>query len=87
MSSLLVFNRVYRLDTQSCWYFSTQLCELLPPNLPTGSGPPPLPHPKVKVQYMLYRQCMAGKGRGVLSCVGDHILQEFNTLFLTRFRT
>jgi hypothetical protein len=23
----------------------------------------------------------------VLSCVGDHILQEFNTLFLTRFRT
>jgi hypothetical protein len=26
---------------------------------------------------------------GVLSCVGDHILQEFNsnTLFLTRFRT
>jgi hypothetical protein len=24
---------------------------------------------------------------GVLSCVVDHILQEFNTLFLTRFRT
>jgi hypothetical protein len=23
----------------------------------------------------------------MLSCVGDHILQEFNTLFLTRFRT
>jgi hypothetical protein len=23
----------------------------------------------------------------VLSCVVDHILQEFNTLFLTRFRT
>jgi hypothetical protein len=22
----------------------------------------------------------------MLSCVGDHILQEFNTLFLTRFR-
>jgi hypothetical protein len=22
----------------------------------------------------------------VLSCVGDHILQEFNTLFLTTFR-
>jgi hypothetical protein len=22
-----------------------------------------------------------------LSCVVDHILQEFNTLFLTRFRT
>jgi hypothetical protein len=24
---------------------------------------------------------------GVLSCVVDHILEEFNTLFLTRFRT
>ncbi len=24
---------------------------------------------------------------GVLSCVVDQILQEFNTLFLTRFRT
>ncbi len=23
----------------------------------------------------------------MLSLVGDHILQEFNTLFLTRFRT
>ncbi len=22
----------------------------------------------------------------MLSCVGDHILQEFNTLFMTRFR-
>jgi hypothetical protein len=29
---------------------------------------------------------LGGDGR-VLSCVGDHILQEFNTLFLTRFRT
>ncbi len=28
-----------------------------------------------------------GGGGGVLSCVGDHILLEFNTLFLTRFRT
>ncbi len=26
-------------------------------------------------------------GWGVLSCVVDHILQEFNTLLLTRFRT
>jgi hypothetical protein len=26
-------------------------------------------------------------GGGVVSCVVDHILQEFNTLFLTRFRT
>jgi len=26
-------------------------------------------------------------GGGVLNCVGEHILKEFNTLFLTRFRT
>jgi hypothetical protein len=31
-------------------------------------------------------QCLS-RGGGVLSCVVDHILQEFNTLFLTRFRT
>jgi hypothetical protein len=30
---------------------------------------------------------VAGRGWGVLSCVGDHLLQEFNTLYLTRFRT
>jgi hypothetical protein len=28
-----------------------------------------------------------GGGGGVLSCVVDHILQEFKTQFLTRFRT
>jgi hypothetical protein len=28
-----------------------------------------------------------GGGGGVLSSVGDHILQEFNTLFLARFKT
>jgi hypothetical protein len=33
-------------------------------------------------------QCVAvGRGWGVLSCVVDHILQEFNTLFLIIFRT
>ncbi len=35
----------------------------------------------------LYRQCMAVGRGGVLSCVVDHILQEFNTQFLIRFRT
>ncbi len=28
-----------------------------------------------------------GGGGGVLSLVGDHILQEFNTLYLTRLRS
>jgi hypothetical protein len=79
MSSLLVFNRVCRLEIQSVMLvFFTQLCELLPFSL--GHLPP---------SPSLYRQCVVGKGWGgeVLSCFEDHILQEFNTLFLTRFRT
>ncbi len=35
--------------------------------------------------YSLYRQCVS-EGGGV-NCAVDHILQEFYTLFLTRFRT
>jgi hypothetical protein len=38
-------------------------------------------------KYRIYRQYVAGRGRGVLSPVGDHIMQEFNTLYLTIFRT
>jgi hypothetical protein len=72
-----VFIRVYRLAIQSdMLVFSTQFCELL--RLLSGSTLSP-PLPCVKVQYVA--------GRGPLSPVGDHILQEFNTLYLTRFRT
>ncbi len=49
----------------------------------TSHTPPPLP--KVNVQYI--QTVCGGGGGGVLSCVVEHILQEFNTLFLTRFRT
>jgi hypothetical protein len=40
----------------------------------------------------IYRQCVAVQGEGwgggvMLNCAVDHILQEFYTLFLTRFRT
>ncbi len=51
------------------------LSDLLPP--------PPFP------MYSIYRQtvCDCGWGGGVLKCPVDHILQEFYTLFLTRFRT
>ncbi len=52
MSSLLVFNRVYRLEIQSVMLvFSTQLCELLycSSSILSGSSPP---IPKVKVQYI-----------------------------------
>jgi hypothetical protein len=61
MSSLLMFNRVYRLEIQSVMFgFSTLLCELLPlisfslVNLP----PPPFP----VLTYNIYRECGAGGG-------------------------
>jgi hypothetical protein len=46
-----------------------------------------LPTPFPVSKCSIYRQCVAGRGWGMLSPVGDHILQEFNTLYLTRFRT
>jgi hypothetical protein len=72
------------------------VCELLPPwmkelyfctaaPLYLLSDPPPL-LPKVNVQH-IQTVCGCEGGWGVLSCVVDHILQEFNTLFLTRFKT
>ncbi len=57
------------------------LSDLLPP--------PPLPN----VQYCIYRPdtdsvwLWGGGGWEVLKCTVDHILQEFYTLFLTRFKT
>jgi hypothetical protein len=69
-------------------------CELLPPLkkelyftfvlLPLyctfSMTPFPLP------PFPIYRQCVT-VGGGMLKCIVDHILQEFYTLFLTRFRT
>ncbi len=46
--------------------------------LPSLWPPPPLPPPTV---------CDCRGGGGVVSCFVDHILQEFNTLCLTRFKT
>ncbi len=49
-------------------------------------SPHPLTHlPCAKVG--VYTQWLEGGGGVVLSPVGDHILEEFNTLYLTRFRT
>jgi hypothetical protein len=45
------------------------------------SSPPPLP------MYSICRNVTVGGGGGVLKCIVDHILKEFNTMFLTRFRT
>ncbi len=85
MSSLLVFNRVYVLEIQSVMLvFSTPLVNCCPSTFCLTSPTPP-PLPKVNAQY-IQTVCCCGGGV-VLSCVVDHILQEFNTLFLTRFRT
>jgi hypothetical protein len=56
--------------------FLTQLSELLPFNLLSGFNSPPPPS-----------LCQCAKVRGVAGRGGGHILQEFNTLYLNRFRT
>ncbi len=47
--------------------------------------------PSPNLMYSIYKQYVAVGGGlglgGVLNCPVDHILQEFYTLFLTRFRT
>ncbi len=39
------------------------------------------------VQYIQTVCVTVGGGGGMLNCAVDHILQEFYSLFLTRFRT
>ncbi len=77
-----------------------QACELLPPwtkeqylctvallpNLLSDLPPPPLPTLNVLYVYT-DSVCDWGGGGGMLNCAVDHILQEFYTLFLARFRT
>jgi hypothetical protein len=68
MSSLLVFDRVYRLEIQSVrLVFSTQLCELLSlyPSLWFNSSLSPPPLPKVKVQNIQTVCGCEGVGGGV----------------------
>ncbi len=86
MLSLLLFNRVYRLEIQSVMLvFSTTLVYCCPPTFSLTFPPPPLP--KVNIQYIQTVCGCWGRWWGVLSCVVDLILEEYNTLFLTRFRT
>ncbi len=69
MSSLLVFDRVYRRETQSVMLVFLTV-NYYPSNLLSGS-PHPSALPKVNIQY-IQTVCVAGR---VLTCVGDHILQ------------
>jgi hypothetical protein len=62
----------------------TILVYCCPSTFSLNSTSPPLP--KQNVQY-IQTVCGCGGGWGVSSCVVDHILQEFYTLFLNRFRT
>jgi hypothetical protein len=48
---------------------------------------PPPPPCSLFQSTVCITDSMAGRVWGVLSPVKDHILQEFNTLYLTRFRT
>ncbi len=70
--------------SQIMFVFSNQLCELLPlkpSHWFNSPAPPSLCQSKVYLDSV-----WLGGGAGVLSPVRDHILQEFPTLYLTRFR-
>ncbi len=61
-------------------------CELLPLYCTFSLTSFPLPPPLPNVQYkQTVCDCGGGGWRGVWKCTVDHILQEFYTLFLTRF--
>jgi hypothetical protein len=64
-------------------------CVLLPLYCTFFLTSSPLPPSQCTV-YTVQTVCDCGGGGGgggVLKCTVDHILQEFSTLFLTRFRT
>jgi hypothetical protein len=67
--------------------FSTQFSELLPLLSSLWFNSPPTP-PLHCVQVQIIQTVwLGGDVHGVLNPLGDHILQEFNILCLTRFRT
>jgi hypothetical protein len=77
---------VYRLEIQSVMLvFSTSLVNCCPSTFFLTS--PTSPPSQSKRTIYTASVWLWGGGWGVLSCVVDHILQEFNSLFLTRFRT
>ncbi len=71
--------------SQSCWIFRPSFVNCCPSNLFSGSTSP---LPPFLCQSTVYTDSvwLGGGAWGVLSPVGNHIRQEFNTLHLTRFR-
>jgi hypothetical protein len=65
------------------WTKELYLCTLAPLLYLLSSSSPLPPFP----MYSICRQFVTVRGGGLLNCAVDHILQEFYTLFLTRFRT
>ncbi len=82
--SFSVFNRVHWLEIQSVMLVISTPLMYCCPSIFSLTSPPPS-----QSKCTVYRDSvwLWGVGVGVLSCVVDHILQEFNTPFLTRFRT
>jgi hypothetical protein len=64
------------------WYFLPSFVNIAPLTFSLVYLPPFL------CQSTVYTDSVCGwEGVGVLSPVGNHVLQKFNTLYLTRFRT
>ncbi len=82
MSSLLVFNRVYRLESGDTASHVGIFNQALWTINPLAFSLVHLPHPSLPSQspITVYKDSVwLGEGGGVeLSWVGDHILQEFN---------
>ncbi len=83
-----MFNRFYRLEIHSLSLWTVvpmdegTIFVYCCPSTFSLTPPPPL-----NVQYIQTVCVTVGGGGEMLNCAVDHILQEFYTLFLTRFRT
>ncbi len=97
----ILFNRFYRLEIHSLsgLYFRPSLWTVAPMDEGTilvyccpstfslTSFHPTPPPSQTKCTLFTNSMWLWGGGGGVLNCTVDNILQEFYTLFLTRFRT